>query len=97
MSTTIFRKFWPIFCYCKLNSKVYKKPYYFVSEVCENRILVKIHKKTFFVLYLLISPTKFTFSLGENIGSTRHLMRKNEPTFDRFFFGVGCTVRPAGS
>ena len=25
MSTTIFHKFWPIFCYCKPNSKVYKK------------------------------------------------------------------------
>ena len=25
MSTTIFRKFWRIFCYCIPNSKVYKK------------------------------------------------------------------------
>ena len=33
----------------------------------ENRVLVKIHKNTFFVLYLLISPTKSTFSFGEKI------------------------------
>ena len=25
MSTTIFRKFWRLLCYCKPNSKVYKK------------------------------------------------------------------------
>ena len=25
MSMTILRKFWSIFCYCKPNSKVYKK------------------------------------------------------------------------
>ena len=25
MSTTMFRKFWRIFCYCIPNSKVYKK------------------------------------------------------------------------
>ena len=34
-------------------------------EVGENRVVVKIHKNTFFVLYLLISPTKSTFSLGK--------------------------------
>ena len=49
----------------------------------ENRVLVKIHYNTFFVLYLLLSPTKSTFSLGNNFGDTRHLCEKNEPTLDR--------------
>ena len=31
----------------------------------EHRVLVKMHKSTFFVLYLLISPTKSNFSLGK--------------------------------
>ena len=53
-------------------------------EVGENRVLVKIHKNTFFVLYLLISPTKSTFSLGKNFDGTRHLCEKNEPTLYRF-------------
>ena len=64
-------------------------------EVAENRVLVKIHKNTFFVLYLLISHTKSTFSLGKKFWGTRHLCEKNEPTLDRFW--GGCTVRSAGS
>ena len=33
--------------------------------------------------------------LGKNFGDTRHPYEKNEPTLDHF--GVGCTVRSAGS
>ena len=47
---------------------------YHVWEVGdEHRILVKIHKNMFFVLYLLISLTKSTFSLGKIFGDTRHV------------------------
>ena len=53
-------------------------------EVCENQVLVKIHKNTFFVLYFLISPTKSTFSFRKNVDGSRHLCEKNEPTLDRF-------------
>ena len=42
-----------------------------------------------FVLYRLISPTKSPFSLGKNVGGTRYLCEKNEPTLDRFFFWGG--------
>ena len=50
----------------------------------ENQVLVKKHKNTFFVLYLLISPTNPLLLWGKNFGSTRHLCEKNEPTLDRF-------------
>ena len=36
------------------------------------------------------------FLWGKNLGSTRHLCEKNEPTLDRFG-GGGCMVSPAGS
>ena len=51
-------------------------------------------ENTILVIYLLLSPTKSTFSLGKNFGGTRHLCEKNEPTNDGL---GGCTVRPAGS
>ena len=38
---------------------------YHLMEIGEKQVLVKKHKNTFFVLYLLISPTKSTFSLGK--------------------------------
>ena len=57
-------------------------------EIGENRVLVKIHKNTFFVLYLLISPTKSTFSLGKNFGGTRHPCETNESTLERFLGGL---------
>ena len=57
-------------------------------EVDGNRVLVKIHNNTYFVLYLLISHTNPLFLLGKNFGDTRHLCQKNEPTLDRFGVGV---------
>ena len=58
----------------------------------ENQVLVKKHKNTFFVLYVLQNPL---FLWGKNFGSTRHLCEKNEPTLDGF--GGGCMVSHAGS
>ena len=58
-------------------------------EVGENRVLLKIHSNTFFVLYLLISPTKSAFLWGKNFGGTRHLCEKDEPTLDRSVGGGG--------
>ena len=57
---------------------------YHVMGIGENRVLVKIHQNTFFVIYLLISSTKSTFSLGKKFGGTRHLhvCKKNKPTLD---------------
>ena len=44
----------------------------------------KTHKNTFFVLYLLISPTKSTFSLGKKIlVALNTYAKKNELTLDR--------------
>ena len=72
-------------------------------KVGENRVLLKIHSNTFFVLYLLISPTKSAFLWEKNFGGTRHLCKKDEPTLDRSVGGGGggggreSTVRYAGS
>ena len=59
-------------------------------EVGESRVLVKIHKNTIFVLYLLISPTKSTFSLGKNFGGTIDTYaKKMNPHSIVFFLGGG--------
>ena len=46
------------------------------------------HKTTFLCVLMRISPTKSTFLWGKNVGDTRHLCEKNEPTLDRFEGGV---------
>ena len=59
-------------------------------KIGENLVLVKIHKNTFFVLYLLISPKKNLFFFGEkNLVALDTHAGKNEPLLDRSGGGGG--------
>ena len=54
MSTTIFHKCWCVFCYCKHNSKVYKKKDFFKKMVKNWALNLNYRHQFKIVLFVII-------------------------------------------